>query len=492
MDLMIVAGEQQAGPVRPIRCGLLALTATATLLATVMTPISSASADLAPVRSEGVALGSVERNSDGQCPQPVRQQTVPAPTELPWNAVRLGLDHVAGLSQGAGQLVAVLDTGVDAVPALAGAVRPGIDLAPVATNPSTVGRTSAAQATDGQSPVNPSSGTSDCDGRGTVLAGLIAAGRGVGEVLPGLARAAGILPVRVTATAGELPEPQVLAEAIDAAVAGGATVVLVAGTVRADPALQAATEAALAAGVPVVAAAGDGTDQTLGFPASYDGVIAVAATGPKDDPQPVNAVGHVTVGAPGVDLVGLGLDGGFVGGQSGSAPAAAAVAATVADLRARFPELTPAQLRDRIAATADRPGVAVPDPTIGWGVLNPVTALTAPVQPAATAVVSTAAAAALPVLLPPEPPNNNWAVVVAGIMLVLAAAVAAVVSGVRRASARRWRPAAPDAVHVTVSTDSAPEFTGDFSTNPDEIAALRSANSQQARQLAAGPGQGQN
>ncbi|MET0862840.1 MAG: hypothetical protein ABWZ98_00755, partial [Nakamurella sp.] len=57
-------------------------------------------------------------------------EPVPAPTEPSWSAVRLGLVHAAGLSQGAGQLVAVLDTGVNTVPAIAGAVRPTIDLLP--------------------------------------------------------------------------------------------------------------------------------------------------------------------------------------------------------------------------------------------------------------------------------------------------------------------------------------------------------------------------
>ena len=85
----------------------------------------------------------------------------------------------------------------------------------------------------------------DCDGRGTALAGLIAASRGPGALLPGLARAAGILPVRVTESTNVLPEPALLARGIDAAVAAGATVLLVAGAVRDDPVLQAATQAAL-------------------------------------------------------------------------------------------------------------------------------------------------------------------------------------------------------------------------------------------------------
>jgi len=178
----------------------------------------------------------------------------------------------------------------------------------------------------------------------------------------------------------------------------------------------------------------------------------------------------VSVGAPGTDIVGLGLDGGVVGGQAGSAFAAALVAATVADVRAAFPDLGPAQLIDRIRATADRPGVAIPDPALGWGVVNPVTALTAPVDTnvppvsrpavspspsstnsastnsASTNLASSAVAPTVPgavnVVLPPEPADNSWAIVIAAMMLVLAAVAVAVVAGVRRATARKWRPAA--------------------------------------------------
>jgi hypothetical protein len=411
---------------------------------------------------------------DGACAQPGLQQPIAAPTVPAWNGVRLGIDHVAGISQGAGQVIAILDTGVSEVPALSGAVRPAIDLLAADSGFVTAGQPTAdAQPADPAPVITP-----DCDGRGTVLAGLVAAHRDVGLVIPGLARAAEILPIRVAATAGDQPEPQVLADGVGAAVTGGATVVLVAGTVRDDPALQTATRSALAAGVPVIAAAGEGDDQQLAFPAAYDGVISVAATGPNDEAHPVNAVGHVTVGAPGVDLVGLGLDGGYIGGQSGSPVAAAAVAAVVADLRARFPLLTPTQVRDRLAGTADRPAAAVPDPALGWGVVNPVTALTAPLRDgpaqtstalASTALASTAPASTaqtgtskspasnspasnspasnspasatlpMPVALAPEPPTKTWAIVVAAVVLLIAAATAATFAGVRRAGARGWR-----------------------------------------------------
>ena len=145
----------------------------------------------------------------------------------------------------------------------------------------------------------------------------------------------------------------------------------------------------------------------------------------------------MTVAAPGVDLVGFGSTGEFVSGLAGSAFAAALVAGTVADLRTRYPELTPFDLRQRLIASADRPGPAVPDRRLGWGVINPVTALTAPLgdaeQTAGSTEQSSAAVAAVVVDLPPAPADNSWSVAVAVLLLVLAAGLAAV----RRGSARR-------------------------------------------------------
>ena len=354
---------------------------------------------IGPVVPAAVAL---EVRSAG-CAQAARQQSIPAPTGTAWYAARLGLDHVAGLSLGEGQLVAVVDTGVAPVPALAGALRPGIDLQPAAPQPAApqpaAPQPAAPQPTAPQpaapqpaapQPAAPAASTStstatDCDGRGTVMAGLVAARRGdsaagPGSELPGLARAAEILPVRVLASAREAVDPVLLASGMTKAVAAGASVLLVGPAGRDDPALRAATQAALDAGIPVVAAAGDGDGESLAFPAAYDGVIAVAATGPQDAVSAVNAFGRVSVGAPGTDIVGLGLDGGVVGGEAGSALAAALVAAAVADVRSALPDLTPEQLLDRVRDTADRPGVAIPDPALGWGVVNPVTALTAPLD----------------------------------------------------------------------------------------------------------------
>lgn len=114
---------------------------------------------------------------------------------------------------------------------------------------------------------------------------------------------------------------------------------------------------------------------------------------------------------------------------AGSALAAALVAATVADVRSVFPDLSPAQLGDRIRATADRPAAEIPDPALGYGVVNPVTALTAPLDRNA----SPAVAGAVTVAPAPEPADNNWAIAVAATLLVLAA----IAAGCHRRGRRR-------------------------------------------------------
>jgi len=96
------------------------------------------------------------------------------------------------------------------------------------------------------------------------------------------------------------------------------------------------------------------------------------------------------------------------------------VAAAVADLRASNPELTPSELRQQLIATADRPGVAVPDQNVGWGVINPVSALTAPAGDAGpTPAPPSEAVSAVVVDLPPEAPDNSWSIVIAGLLLAL-------------------------------------------------------------------------
>lgn len=157
-----------------------------------------------------------------------------------WAQARMAAPAVWPLTRGGGVTVAVLDTGVSpAAPALTGAVQAGVDVAGTGA---------------GVEKGRPGRADSDCRGRGTFLAGLVA-GRPVdGTDFAGVAPAATILPVRVTDARGKLTA-DTLAAGLRAAVTGGARVVLIAAAVATPTvALRDAVEFAVANNVVVVAA----------------------------------------------------------------------------------------------------------------------------------------------------------------------------------------------------------------------------------------------
>jgi subtilisin family serine protease len=128
-------------------------------------------------------------------------------------------------------------------------------------------------------------------------------------------------------------------------------------------------------------------------------------------------------------------------GSSFATPFVAGVAALV---RAYYPALTAAQVATRLETTADHPGTALPDPRVGFGVVDPAAAVASvlpeedgPVPPAAApAPVSPPAAPVLRVAA-----GRRVALVVGGgaVLLALIAGLAAVV--VPRGRERGWRPA---------------------------------------------------
>ncbi|MGW6908657.1 type VII secretion-associated serine protease mycosin [Streptomyces sp. NPDC054940] len=294
----------------------------------------------------------------GQC----RGKSVDTVPDMPWSQARLDAQRVWDLTQGAGQTVAVVDTGVDgSVPQLQGAVLRGSDV---------LGGTGR--------------GDTDCVGHGTFVAGIIAARPAPGLKFTGLAPAAKILPI-VQTSDGRDGTAAGMARAIRAAVDGGATVINVSANAPApsDP-LRSAVEYAAAKDVLIVASAGNadpGTPQQPGagitYPAVYDEVLAVAATDREDQAATFSVAGDfVDLAAPGVDILSLGVKGPGYRLDAGTSFAAPYVAATAALVRARHPELTAAQVKHRLEATADRPASRVPDPKVGWGVVNPFNAVT--------------------------------------------------------------------------------------------------------------------
>lgn len=165
-----------------------------------------------------------------------------------------------------------------------------------------------------------------------------------------------------------------------------------------DQAYADAVKAALDAGIVVVAAAGNQGPQLSPYlPAAYPGVIGVGMTD-KGDRVPAESGSSpqmsVSLGAPGVGLVTI-TPGSWKAKEqtyrydsNGTSYAAPLVTGTVALMLQREPDLTPAQVRSRLMATADLPTATVPDPQLGQGLVNPWRALMEVPAPAPAASAS--------------------------------------------------------------------------------------------------------
>lgn len=303
---------------------------------------------------------------DGQCTFPSKPYT-----GRPWALQRVNLDELWALSTGKGVQVAVIDTGVDVKnPQLTKAVdaSKGENLLP--------SKNAKGEAIDRGN----KSGTTDTVGHGTRVAGIIAARPMKGTGFVGLAPDARIIPIKQNDAEGDGTADK-LAQAIRDAVAKGADVINIsqdtANAVTGGPALQSAVDYALRRNVVVVASAGNdglGGNVKLTYPASYKGVLAVAASDRNNERAPFSqSQDTVGVAAPGVDMISTVPGGGHCSdnGTSFSAPYVAGVAAL---LKAKYPNWTAQEVVAQIEQTAER-SIPGHDRLVGWGVVDPVKAL---------------------------------------------------------------------------------------------------------------------
>jgi type VII secretion-associated serine protease mycosin len=371
----------------------------------------------------------------------------PVVTALPWAQQLLDPDRVWPESRGAGVLVAVVDSGVDTDhPQLSrpGKVLPGQDFY-----------------TSGGEPA-----TFDCESHGTEVAGIIAADPVPGVGFHGVAPDARILPVRVTDR--ELNDqgqtlqidPQEIANGIRYAVDQGAGVINLSLAGSSDfPAVRDAVGYAVGHDVVVVAAAGNGqqndTTELPSYPAGYPGVLGVGAIDINGARAATSQIGpYVGIVAPGAGV----LAATRVAGQSyvdGTSFATAFVSGVAALVRAAWPQLSAAQVIQRLEATASPACGGRDSDEFGAGVVDPYHAVTDQLDPR----TPTALAAYVP-----KPPDQaelarlaearhvdtvaKWSAAGALGVLLLAAAAAVIV---RRARRRQWRaaraarlPAEPD------------------------------------------------
>ncbi|MFC9283637.1 type VII secretion-associated serine protease mycosin [Streptomyces collinus] len=293
-------------------------------------------------------------------------------TGTPWSLQRVNLDELWTESKGKGVKVAVIDTGVDtANQQLTHAVDASLGANYL---PPKDGKGQPIERGNKQ-------GTTDTVGHGTRVAGIIAARPVKGTGFVGLAPEATIIPIKQNDAEGH-GTSDTLAKAINHAVAAGAQVINIsqdtANAVAPGGPLQNAVDEALKRKIVVVASAGnDGIDgnSKRTYPASYPGVLAVAASDRNNEKAPFSQAGDwVGVAAPGVDMISTVPKGGHCSdnGTSFSAPYVAGVAALI---KAKHPQWTAQEVTAQIEQTAER-SITGHDRLVGWGVVDPVRALT--------------------------------------------------------------------------------------------------------------------
>jgi type VII secretion-associated serine protease mycosin len=362
----------------------------------------------------------------------------------PWALQRVLLDQLWSQSRGKGVRVAVIDSGVDTKnPQLTHAVdvKSGRNFLP---EKDTKGQPIEDRGND--------SGTTDTAGHGTKVAGIIAARPMKGTGFVGLAPEATIVPIKQNDAEGHGTADK-LADAIHYAVQAGADVINISqdttDAVRPTPRLEQAVDEALAHEIVVVASAGNdgfGGNVKKTYPASYEGVLAVAASDRNNERASFSQSGDfVGVAAPGVDIVSTVPKGGHCSdnGTSFSAPYVAGVAALI---KAKHPTWTAREIVAQIEQTAER---TVPghDRLVGWGVVDPVRALTEddhPIEsPRPTNGLTNAeapTAAKLQLGETPDERNARLATYVAVGTAVLVAGLGGTAVAVRDARRRRPRP----------------------------------------------------
>jgi membrane-anchored mycosin MYCP len=370
------------------------------------------------------------------------------PLDTVWGARQL---H--GFSTGNGQTVAVIDSGVnrnERLPRLLG----------------------------GGDYIGGSDGLSDCDHHGTLVAGIIAAQPRPGDGFVGIAPDASIISIRQTSEVFRVDSSNAddasrsasnlntLARSIVHAATMNATVINISVTsclpinrpVDLHPLAGALYYAAVVKNAVVVTSAGNtgssctpnpGPDPaapsdphgwssvtTLSLPSMFsDFVLSVGGTSLTGDPYVKTMPGPwVGVAAPAINVVSLDpskVTGELVNAQitdkgpeaiAGTSFASAAVAGLAALIRQRYPELTAHQVIERIRRTA-RSSAQMVSTLTGSGVVDPMAALTGPVDLSIPMVAPAVEPVAGVPGAPPSPPDNTGRNVALAATVALGSAV---------------------------------------------------------------------
>ena len=199
---------------------------------------------------------------------------------------------------------------------------------------------------------------------GTSVDGLIA---GVGA-LEGMAPGAKIYHAR--AFEGGKSTMDVILAALDWAAEQDVRIINMSFVGPKNDLLGVACRNARALGMVLVAAAGNnGPKAPYGYPAAFDGVIAVTATDAKDGLMPqANRGAYVFISAPGVEMVAPSGAGSDV--VTGTSFAAAIVSGAIANLIHAAPDRSADDIEKALAATARDLGPKGRDNDFGYGLLD--------------------------------------------------------------------------------------------------------------------------
>jgi membrane-anchored mycosin MYCP len=382
----------------------------------------------------------------------------PGRTSTPAQLAGLGLPQVWQLTRGAGQRVALIDTGVS----------------PHRRLPEVVA---------GGDYVYTGDGTQDCDAHGTVVAGIIAAAPDSRtDGLSGVAPDVTLISIRQSSvkfapvddrSGNGFGDVETMAKAVRTAADLGASVINIS-SVACLPVASALDDRALGAALAyavdvknavVVAPAGNttqcapqGSDVTWDTvtvavsPAWYDDyVLTVGSVNAQGTPSAFTLAGPwVDVAATGEAVTSLSPVGdGIVNaldGQDGSTPlsgtsyAAPVVSGLAALVRARFPAMTARQVMQRIESTAHHPPAGW-DPFVGNGTVDALAAVSTDSAPQATDPTREQAPVSTTPAPTPAPPDHHARhTAVAGAAICLVALVLALATGRLRRPGRDGVP----------------------------------------------------
>ena len=282
---------------------------------------------------------------------------------------RMRVRDAWSLEKGASNVIAVLDTGVQAAhPDLNGRVLAGYDF------------------------VNNDSNAADDNTHGTWVAGIIAARANDGYGIAGISWSDKILPVKIMDANGRGSTSDLTSGIVWAANKGADVINMSVGGFPHSSIVQDAVNYAWSKGVVLVGAAGNNNRRENYYPASYDNVISVSATQVNDEFSHWSSYGpKVDVSAPGSSVLTtnctasacLHEDWGSHTYISGTSFATPNVAGVVALIKARYPSWSPSQIVSRLYGTVDDLGYSGRDDRYGRGRVNAYRALGASVaQPA--------------------------------------------------------------------------------------------------------------